>query len=102
APGGAHPESSERTASTQSDLTVSVGPRSLSHDFLDVSFLPAGIAADEKVVFVGDPLEGRVLGYSRSCGNQVGELPQPPGGFVLPFIMHSLGSGRVAVLDAGG
>jgi hypothetical protein len=102
APGGAHAGSSEKTASTQSDLTVSVGPRSLSHDFLDVTFLPAGVAADEKVVFVGDPLEGRVLAFSRLSGNQVGELPQPPGGFVLPFIMHSLGSGRVAVLDAGG
>ena len=91
-----------KIASTASALTVSVGPRSLSHDFLDVSFLPAGVAADEKVVFVGDPLEGRVLAYSRLTGNQIGELPAPPGGFILPFIMHSLGSGRVGVLDAGG
>ena len=92
----------EKVAVAQSDLTISTGPRSISHDFLDLSFLPAGVAADQKVVFVGDPLEARVIAYSRLTGKQIGELPQPPGGFVLPFIMHSLGEGRVGVLDAGG
>jgi hypothetical protein len=67
-----------------------------------VSFLPAGVAAGEKVIFIGDPLEGRVLAFSRATGRQIGELPQPPGGFVIPFIMHAAGEGRVQVLDAGG
>jgi len=79
-----------------------VSSRSLSNDFLDVSFLPAGVAAGEKVIFIGDPLEGRVLAFSRATGRQIGELPQPPGGFVIPFIMHAAGEGRVQVLDAGG
>src|SRR5262249_5581221 len=54
------------------------------------------------VVFVGEPLDGRVVALSRLTGRQVGELPPPPEGFVLPFIMHSFGDGHVAVLDAGG
>jgi hypothetical protein len=95
-------ERGENVASSQSAITVSVGPHSISRDFLDLTFLPAGVAADKKVVFVGDPLEGRVIAFSRLTGKQIGELPQPPGGFVVPFIMHSLGEGRVGVLDAGG
>jgi hypothetical protein len=95
-------DSEEKTATDQSAITISTGPHSISNDFLDINFLPAGIAADKRVVFVGDPLEGRVIAFSRLTGKQIGELPQPPGGFVLPFIMHSLGDGRVGILDAGG
>lgn len=96
APGGV-----EKTAASGAALTV-VGPRAVSNDFLDLQYLPAGIAADQQVVFVGDPLDGQVNAYSRATGHQIGQLPQPPSGFILPFIMHSLGSGRVGVLDAGG
>jgi hypothetical protein len=35
-------------------------------------------------------------------GSRSASYPQPPSGFILPFIMHSLGEGRVGVLDAGG
>jgi len=64
--------------------------------------IPAGIAAGEGVFFVGSPLEGRVLVLSRATRAQIGELPQPPGNFVLPLILHSIGESRVAVLDSGG
>lgn len=64
--------------------------------------IPAGIAAGEDVFFVGSPLEGRVLVLSRTTRAQIGELPQPPGNFVLPLILHSIGPSRVAVLDSGG
>jgi hypothetical protein len=98
----------EHTATTAADLQTAADPqvvvsgRSVSFDFTDVTFLPAGVAAGESVVFIGDPLEGRVLAYSRFTGKQVGELPQPPGGFQIPFIMHALGEGKIAVLGAGG
>ena len=89
---------------TQADTSsqVVVSGRSLSNDFLDTTFLPAGVAAGQKVIFIGDPLEARVLAFSRATGRQIGELPQPPGGFILPFIMHAAGEGKVRVLDAGG
>src|SRR5262249_50638914 len=99
------PSELDRTKQVTEADTVAqalVSPRSLSNDFLDVQFLPAGVAAGEKVISIGDPLEGRVLAYSRATGRQIGELPQPPGGFILPFIMHGNGEGHVQVLDAGG
>ena len=62
----------------------------------------AGVAGGNAVVFVGEPLNGSVVVLSRFTGQQIAELPPPPNGFVLPFIMHSLGDGHLAVLDAGG
>jgi hypothetical protein len=47
---------------------VSVTSRSISFEFAKVSYFPAGIAAGEKVIFIGDPLEGRVIAYSRLTG----------------------------------
>jgi hypothetical protein len=81
---------------------ISITNRSISLDFMHLTYLPAGVAAGEKAVFIGDPLEGRVLVYSRFTGKQIGELPQPPGGFVIPFIMHAAGEGKVQILGAGG
>lgn len=66
------------------------------------AFLPAGIAADSDLLFVGAPLEGRVMVLSRRTRQQIAELPVPPGGFVLPFILHTIGKGRLTLLDAGG
>jgi len=100
APGS--PERAEKVSTTQSDLLVSASPASISFEYSDVTFLPAGIAAGDQVYFIGDPLDGSVLAYSRLTRQQVGELPPPPGGFVIPFILHELGEGRVGVLAAGG
>jgi hypothetical protein len=74
----------------------------LSMEFARIDVPIAGVAADESVVFVGEPLDGKVVALSRWTAAPIGELPPPAGGFVLPFIMHAIGRGRVAVLDAGG
>ncbi|HEX3593733.1 MAG TPA: hypothetical protein VHU80_01490 [Polyangiaceae bacterium] len=89
-------------AVTEASPNVTVGPRSIAYDFAEVTYLPAGVAAGRDVVFIGDPLESRVIAYSRYTGKELGELPQPPGGFVIPFIMHSTGENQVTVLGAGG
>lgn len=78
-----------------------VRARSVEYANLDVP-IPAGIAAGEDVFFVGSPLEGRVLVVSRKTRAPIAELPQPPGNFILPLILHSIGPSRVAVLDSGG
>jgi hypothetical protein len=83
-------------------LLVAVSGHSVSYEFTDTTVFPAGVAGGTNVIFIGDPLEGRVIAYSRFTGHVIGELPQPPGGFAIPFIMHSLGAGRVGVLGAGG
>lgn len=76
--------------------------RAASFAYAKISVPIAGVAGGRDVVFVGEPLNGKVVALSRFTGRQIGELPQPPNGFALPLIMHSLGEGRLAVLDAGG
>jgi hypothetical protein len=89
-------------ALSSGESSAAVGPRATIFNYTQVSYLPAGVAAGRDVVFIGDPLESRVIAYSRSTGQQIGELPEPPGGFVIPFIMHALGDDKVEVLGAGG
>jgi hypothetical protein len=89
------------TASAQSNL-VSISKDAVSFEYTNVTYLPAGIASGEDVFFIGDPLDGNVNAYSRATRQQIGQLPQPPGGFVIPFIMHELGPGLVGILGAGG
>ncbi|MGD0297974.1 MAG: hypothetical protein ABSE86_12725 [Bryobacteraceae bacterium] len=74
----------------------------LSFDFANVEVPIAGVGGDLDIVFVGEPLNSQVIVLSRLTGQQIGVLPPPPGGFAIPFIIHSLGEGVVAVLDAGG
>lgn len=64
--------------------------------------LPAGVAVGEGALFVGAPLEGRVVVLDQPDGELIGELPPPEGGFVLPLIIHATGPHRVVVLDSGG
>ncbi len=81
---------------------IELSKLALSYEYADLESAPAGVAGDEQLVFVGSPLEGRVRALSRLTGRVIGELPAPPDGFILPFIMHSLGAGKLGVLDAGG
>lgn len=91
----------EATAST-SALSERAGRRVRSVALAGLEQLPAGIAGGRDVLFVGSPLEGRVLVLARDDGRPLGELPPPSGGFVLPFIMHAAVPDRVVVLDSGG
>jgi len=61
-----------------------------------------GLAADADLVFVTEPLRARVAVHDRWTGEEVAELPPPPGGWLLPFAMRVAGEGRLVVLDAGG
>jgi hypothetical protein len=95
-------QGAERVATNQQAVTVSVSNLAVSSEFLDLNFFPAGVAAGRFVIFIGDPADGRVFAFNRFTGRQIGELPQPPGGFAVPFIMHAMGEGRVGILGAGG
>lgn len=77
-------------------------PRSVVSAFANFQAPIAGVAGDKQLVFVGQPLSGSVAVLARSSGRKLGELPLPPLGFALPFIIHTIGEGKVAVLDAGG
>jgi hypothetical protein len=83
-------------------LPPGISRHSISFDYANLDAVIAGVAGGDEAVFVGEPLNGSVIALSRFTGKQIGQLPPPPNGFVLPFIIHSLGKGKVAVLDAGG
>jgi hypothetical protein len=88
------------TARPNSDFTAA--QRTISFDYANLDVPIAGVAGGHDVVFVGKPLNGSVIALSRLTGRRIGALPPPPNGFVLLFIIHSLGDGWVAILDAGG
>jgi hypothetical protein len=88
--------------SPQNALQVGRTAHSISFEFAKLNVPIAGVTGGTEVVFVGEPLNGKVVGLSRFTGKQIGELPPPPNGFAVPFIIHSLEEGRVMVLDAGG
>ncbi len=91
------------TATSKQALNVAVTHRSISFEYAKLDFpFPAGVAAGRNTVFVGSPLESRVVALSRISGRLLGELPAPPSGFVLPFILKHIGEHRLAVLDPGG
>ncbi len=78
-------------------------PIATAHEYMELDLVfPAGVAGDDEAIFVGSPFEGRVVAYSRELRQPMGDLPPPPEGFVLPYIMKSVMDGRVAVMDAGG
>jgi hypothetical protein len=93
----------ETLGTTQQEAKIELSPQALSFKYLELDPpLPGGVAAGEKIVFVGDPLVGRVVEYSRLTGKAIGELPSPPAGFALPFMMKHIAPNKVAIMDAGG
>ena len=91
-----------RAQGTSPTLPVGCAPQFLCFDYSNFNAPIAGVAGGIAVVFVGEPLNGNVAVLSRFTGQQITQLPPPPNGFVLPFIIHSLGDNRLAILDAGG
>jgi hypothetical protein len=64
--------------------------------------LPHGVAGDADVIFVTEPLNQRVAVLDRFSGDEIGELPAPPGGFLLPFELRLPRKGHLVLLDTGG
>jgi hypothetical protein len=91
-------------ANAASAQGIAVAEHSISFDYANLNVPIAGVAGGNAVVFVGEPLNvpPAVVVLSRATGQPIAQLPPPPNGFVLPFIMHSLGEGHLAILDAGG
>ena len=84
-------------------LRVELTPHAIAYDFAQLDSLPHGIAGDEELVFVTQPLTGRVVALDRLSGRVRGELTPPsPEGFLLPFGVRVPESGHLVVLDAGG
>jgi hypothetical protein len=84
------------------ELTLDIKPHAISTDFSKLNDLPHGIDGDSRVVFVAEPVSARVAIIDRFTGKELGSLPAPPGGFILPFSLRVPSEGHLVVLDAGG
>lgn len=81
---------------------VVVGPRALAFEYADRSKLITAAAGDTQFVFVTEPLSQRIAVLNRFTGEEVGQVPPPPGGFLLPFSIRVPEPGHLVVLDSGG
>ncbi|HEY3495397.1 MAG TPA: hypothetical protein VGK73_11950, partial [Polyangiaceae bacterium] len=59
-------------------------------------------AGDDQVMFVVETLAGRVVVLDRLTGAELGDVPAPPDGWLLPFALRVPRPGRLVVLDPGG
>lgn len=92
----------EAAAQAEEALSISVTRRAIAYDYVRLDQLPHGVTGDRSFVFTAQPLAGRVLAFDRVTGRQVGEIPAPPRGWLLPFALHVTPDGTLAVLDPGG
>jgi hypothetical protein len=97
--GGGDPERADRSAEA---LRVEVRRGAVSFEFARRDALVHGVAGDERLVFVTEPLASRVVALDRFTGREVAELPAPLGGFALPFTLRVPRPGRLVVMDPGG
>lgn len=92
----------EELESSRDDLRVVVSPRAIAYDYAHLDDLITAAAGDEQLVFVAEPLAQRVVVLDRITGDQLGEVPAPPDGWLLPFALRVPRPGRLVVLDPGG
>lgn len=81
---------------------VVAGPRGLAYAYARRGTLVSAAAGDSRLVFVTQPLTASVAVLDRFTGQQLGQLPPPPGGWLLPFSLRVPRDGHVVVLDSGG
>jgi len=98
---GAEP-TADAAAEQRAALRVEVGNGVVAFEAFGRQNMIHGIAGDSRFVFVTEPLHGRVAVHDRLTGREVGLVPPPPDGFLLPFTLRIVDEGRLVVLDAGG
>ncbi|MDQ3031913.1 MAG: hypothetical protein M3Y87_05800 [Myxococcota bacterium] len=92
----------EAPGQAEEALAIAVTRNAIAYDFAQRDNLPHGVAGDERFVFTAEPLNGRVVALDRFTGREVGVLPPPARGWLLPFAMHITPEGTLVVLDPGG
>jgi len=81
---------------------VAVGRHGIAYDFGHQPTVTSSAAGDSRLVFVAEPLGQAVAVLERYTGQQLGTLPAPPAGWLLPFSLRVPREGHVVVLDSGG
>src|ERR1700730_9108596 len=79
-----------------------VNSSAVAFEYADRSHLISAAAGDTNLVFVTEPLNQQIAVLDRFTGTEVGQVPAPLGGFLLPFSIRVPRPGRLVVLDPGG
>lgn len=95
-------EGVESVGESADELTIDLSSKAIAYDLATRPEMIHGIAGDGRFIFVTEPLVPRVEILDRFTGRVVGEVPPPPGGWVLPFTLRVPEEGRLVILDAGG
>jgi hypothetical protein len=98
---GSEPELAQ-AAEAEEALSIEISRRAIAYDYAHRTNLPHGVTGDERFVFTAEPLNGRVVALDRITGREVGDIPAPPRGWLLPFALHVTPEGTLVVLDPGG
>ena len=78
-----------------------INSSSVAFEYADRSHLTTAAAGDTNLVFVAEPLNQRIAVLDRFTGFEVGQVPAPLGGFLLPFSLRVPNCGHLVVLDSG-
>src|SRR5688572_6045837 len=100
--GGEATPAGEETSRAAEALRVEISPSALAYDYAHRDNLITAAAGNSEVVFVAEPLVPRVAVLDRVTGEQLGEVPPPPGGWLLPFALRVSDEDTLVVLDPGG
>jgi len=81
---------------------IVINSRSAAFEFADQNQLTFGVDGDSRLIFLTEPLAQRIAVLDRFTGQEIGQVPAPPSGFLLPFSIRVPSAGRLVVLDPGG
>ena len=84
------------------ELRIVASSKAIAYDAAHRDTLITAAAGDDQVVFVAETLARRVVVLDRLTGAELGEVPAPPDGWLLPFALRVPRPGRLVVLDPGG
>jgi hypothetical protein len=79
-----------------------INSSSAAFEYADRSHLTTAAGGDTNIVFVVEPLNRQIAVLDRFTGLEVGQVPAPLGGFLLPFSIRVPSPGHLVVLDSGG
>ena len=100
--GGEGTAGGEETSRAAEALRIEISPSALAYDYAHRDQLITAAAGNSEVVFVAEPLVPRVAVLDRVTGVELGEVPPPPGGWLLPFALRVPDEDTLVVLDPGG
>src|SRR5262245_33777394 len=90
---GCAERAAEPVETRSEELRLAVSAKAIGYDYAHHDDLITAAAGDDELVFVAETLAGRVVVRDRVTGAELGEVPPPPDGWLLPFALRVPRSG---------